>query len=164
MTVVAGQRVGAWEVVEVTGRRAYCRCVCGNVRQVAVEVLASGESRPDQTRSLLSVASPSCRRERPMRCRGPDACRERGRTPRASRAEGVILQALNPMPPRRRFGKWRLGSHHPGRRAYPTPVGEFSLRDIGASISTGTPSPTEARRSVSPMGVPSPSHEAKGAM
>jgi hypothetical protein len=43
-TIIPGQVIGNWEVLNVApnGRRACCLCVCGNVRIVAVDALITG--------------------------------------------------------------------------------------------------------------------------
>jgi len=46
--VEPGQTFGAWTVLGIEqplGRRATCRCVCGNIRQVSVEALEGGIAR-----------------------------------------------------------------------------------------------------------------------
>ena len=43
-TVEVDQKFGHWRVVRVTFRRALCRCRCGQVHEVAVDSLTSGES------------------------------------------------------------------------------------------------------------------------
>ena len=43
-TVTIDQKFGHWRVVCVTFRRALCRCRCGQVHEVSVDALTSGES------------------------------------------------------------------------------------------------------------------------
>jgi hypothetical protein len=64
---IAGKRFGSWMVIsaDATGKRAGCRCICGTVRVIAVEALASGASTscgcqkltPDQRRALGEEAT-----------------------------------------------------------------------------------------------------------
>ncbi len=61
------QCFGFWTVIsaDATGKRAACRCVCGTVRVIAVEALASGASTscgcqtlsPQQARALRDEAA-----------------------------------------------------------------------------------------------------------
>jgi hypothetical protein len=47
ITIVVGQRVGAWEVLSAddSGKRLTCRCRCGEVRVVALTALENGSCR-----------------------------------------------------------------------------------------------------------------------
>ena len=46
-TIVPGQKFGAWTVARTdsTGRRIWCICDCGTVRQIALGALEDGSSR-----------------------------------------------------------------------------------------------------------------------
>jgi len=46
-TIVPGQKFGAWTVArtDATGRRIWCICDCGTVRQIALGALEDGSSR-----------------------------------------------------------------------------------------------------------------------
>lgn len=64
---LASKCFGFWTVVsaDATRKRAACRCVCGTLRVIAVEALASGASTscgcqrlaPDQSRALRDEAA-----------------------------------------------------------------------------------------------------------
>jgi hypothetical protein len=41
-TITPGARVHHWLIVAVDGRRATCRCRCGEVRVIALDALADG--------------------------------------------------------------------------------------------------------------------------
>ena len=43
-TIEVDQTFGHWRVVRLAHRRALCRCRCGQVHEVAIESLTSGES------------------------------------------------------------------------------------------------------------------------
>jgi hypothetical protein len=61
------ERLGSWMVIsaDANGKRAGCRCVCGTVRMIAVEALASGASTscgcqrlaPEQSQALRDEAA-----------------------------------------------------------------------------------------------------------
>jgi hypothetical protein len=55
--VAAGQRFGAWEIVEVKGWRAYCRCRCSLVRIISVDAIVAG------TAALSCGCAPLSRRQ-----------------------------------------------------------------------------------------------------
>ncbi len=44
ITVEVDQTFGHWRVVRLSHRRALCRCRCGQVHEVSVDALTSGES------------------------------------------------------------------------------------------------------------------------
>jgi hypothetical protein len=64
---VTGKCFGSWTVIsaDATSKRAACRCVCGTVRVMAVDALASGTSTscgcqrlaPDQSQALRDEAA-----------------------------------------------------------------------------------------------------------
>jgi hypothetical protein len=40
--IKSGDRVHNWQIIAVDGRRATCRCRCGEIRIIAVDALAEG--------------------------------------------------------------------------------------------------------------------------
>jgi hypothetical protein len=42
ISIAAGQRFGAWEIVEVKDRQAFCRCCCSAVRLISVDAIVAG--------------------------------------------------------------------------------------------------------------------------
>ena len=44
-TIIAGQKFGAWTIARIDGRRIWCICDCGTIRQIAREALEDGSAR-----------------------------------------------------------------------------------------------------------------------
>ncbi len=42
--IAPGSSFGAWTVSRVDGRRAFCHCVCGTPRLIAIDALVAGEN------------------------------------------------------------------------------------------------------------------------
>ena len=71
--IIPGMTFGAWTLIGAEGRRAWARCQCGTVRQMALEALQDGSSlscgciNTPSTRSGPRAMSPSLTRSRAPR-------------------------------------------------------------------------------------------------
>ena len=58
MEATKGTVFGAWVIIGAEGRRAWVRCRCGTMRQMALEALQSGESQSCGCLNLRSTRQP----------------------------------------------------------------------------------------------------------